>query len=1049
MQPHIYKKLWQFKLLLSVVWVFMCSSSHSQDYITQYKHYTTEQGLSHRSIRCIIQDKKGFIWVGTDGGLNRFDGYKFEHYNKANNGLAQDFITDIFEDTNGLLWLFYEGVSGGHVDMFNPETSRVISFHDYFKSRYPQGFPSKLFRYATDGDGTVYMGTEKPLGFVTYHPKRGFDFKPLEASADIFQPFCCDAAGRLWGWFRWKDKVEGESVVCDKNTGRIFHRNFASNYFPSGNLRYTAEPTVYLEPLGIPGLKVLEEDKQWFPPILPLKTSFSGLFTYLTADKRLMAGDSIIYDTKEKKEVFNISNIFTSFRYKYLDIYCWLIDKRGSLWVGTPFGLASIDLQPALFKKYLYKPGKEDIGISVRGILPQSDGTLFVNTENAARFQVNTSTGKSKPLFPTKIPDPYYYGWCEDSERNVYYYNDLADEIKQLKPDGTVKTFPFRLDQPIWNFFYISKNLLWAGTSFWGIWAAHLDRTKVLDSIPYNSFGELRKSSVVYMAKSAGGNIWICSESGFYKADEHKGILERYWEGGQGKFHFPGSRFLHFYEDKVGVFWLATADKGLMKWNPATGETTVFGEKAGFPNPTVYAVYEDGHQHLWLPTDKGIVQFDKIKKEVTHIFTTAYGITNNEFNRLAHARGNDSTLYFGGLNGITAFNPNDFYNQKPRNAPPIVLLKCSKYDGKAGNFTNISVRENAPENIVLNPTDRFLNIEVALLSFYNTTAIQYAYRFDNQGNWVYQNNPVIQFGGLTYGVHTIKVKALTANGESSANEINLTVEQLSPVYLRPWFIVLALIALVTGGFIFIKWRTKQLTLQKMQLEQTVEERTHQLKERSDELNMSLQQKDVLLKEIHHRVKNNLTVISSLLELQSDNVTDEVSKSTLLQGTNRVRSRALIHQRLYQHEDFAAIELHGFANDLYRQIASVLKDMNQQVTFTNNIAQTQVDIDTAVPLGLIMNELITNSFKYAFHANAVGEIVISLEEIGEHEFMLVYKDNGPGLPAGFDVENSPSLGMRLINRLAYQLSGKVFFEQDNNFTVFKVQFKNTTGRNLEA
>ena len=211
----------------------------------------------------------------------------------------------------------------------------------------------------------------------------------------------------------------------------------------------------------------------------------------------------------------------------------------------------------------------------------------------------------------------------------------------------------------------------------------------------------------------------------------------------------------------------------------------------------------------------------------------------------------------------------------------------------------------------------------------------------------------------------------------------------------------------------------------------------------------MQQKDVLLKEIHHRVKNNLTVISSLLELQSDNVTDEVSKSTLLQGTNRVRSIALIHQRLYQHEDFAAIELHGFADDLYRQIASVLKDMNQQVTFTNNIAQTQVDIDTAVPLGLIMNELITNSFKYAFHANAVGEIVISLEEIGEHEFMLVYKDNGPGLPEDFDVDNSPSLGMRLIYRLAYQLSGKVFFEQDNNFTVFKVQFKNTTGRNLEA
>ena len=124
-------------------------------------------------------------------------------------------------------------------------------------------------------------------------------------------------------------------------------------------------------------------------------------------------------------------------------------------------------------------------------------------------------------------------------------------------------------------------------------------------------------------------------------------------------------------------------------------------------------------------------------------------------------------------------------------------------------------------------------------------------------------------------------------------------------------------------------------------------------------------------------------------------------------------------------------------------------MNQQVTFTNNIAETQVDIDTAVPLGLIMNELMTNSFKYAFNKNAVGEMIIGLEEIGEHEFMLVYKDNGSGLPEDFDVDNAPSLGMRLIHRLAYQLSGKVLFEQDNNFAVFKVQFKNTEGRNLEA
>lgn len=1050
MQPHIHKKLCHFKLMLSVVWVFMCSISHSQDYITQYKHYSTEQGLSHRSVRCIIQDKKGFIWVGTDGGLNRFDGYKFEHFTKANNGLIQDHISDIFEDPNGMLWLFYDGVAAGQIDIFNPSTARAVPFGSYFKGKYPSAFPVKLFGYATDTTGTIYIGSEHPAGFVSYHPQKGFHYTRLSISAARFIPVCSDVSNRIWGQVGNK-KFLGLplSVVYDLKTGNARLIEFIDRFFPSGNPHFTRESTVYLQPISNFGSKTLKEDHQYLPAFIAQSKSYTSMITYLASDKRFIAVDSTIYDTREQKVVFNISSIFKSFRYKSLDIFSWLVDKRGNLWICTPFGMAVIQVKPTSFKKYLYNPDREDIGMSIRGILPRPDGNIFVNTENDARLRVAIMTGKSSRLFPAKIRNVYFYGWCEDSQRNIYFFNEMEQELKQLKPNGNLSTFSFRIKSPIWNFFSINKNLLWAGTSFDGIWAAHLDRPKVLDSIPYNRFVELSKSSVLHIARSANGSIWICSDNGFYRADEHKGIIERYWEGGKGKFHFPSNRFLHFYEDKEGIFWLATGDMGLVRWNPTTREISVFGEKSGFPNPTIYAVYEDGHQQLWMPGDKGIIQFNKIKKEVTHIYTTADGITNNEFNRIAHARGYDSSLYFGGLNGITAFNPNNFYNQKPPDAPPLVLLKCSKYNEKTGNFSDVTISEKGAENIVLNPNDRFLNIEFALLSYYSTANIQYVYRFDNKGDWVYQNNPIIQFGGLTYGVHSIKVKALTPSGEWSANEIVLSVEQLSPVYLRAWFIVLALLVLMATGFAFIRWRTLQLKKQKIELEKTVDERTRQLKERSDELDLSLQQKEVLLKEIHHRVKNNLTVISSLLELQSDNVTDELSKSTLLQGTNRVRSIALIHQRLYQHEDFAAIELHGFANDLYRQIASVLKNTNQQNIFTNNIAETQVDIDTAVPIGLILNELMTNSFKYAFTINAIGEMVIGLEEIGKHEFMLVYKDNGPGLPKGFDLDNSPSLGMRLIHRLAYQLSGKVFFEKNNNFTIFKIQYKNTEGRNLES
>ncbi len=214
------------------------------------------------------------------------------------------------------------------------------------------------------------------------------------------------------------------------------------------------------------------------------------------------------------------------------------------------------------------------------------------------------------------------------------------------------------------------------------------------------------------------------------------------------------------------------------------------------------------------------------------------------------------------------------------------------------------------------------------------------------------------------------------------------------------------------------------------------------------LNKSNGDKEVLLKEIHHRVKNNLTVISSLLELQSDNATDERSRSTLLEGTNRVRSIALIHQRLYQHEDFAAIELRGFIDDLFKQIASVLKAQEQEVVLHNDTHITQLDIDTAVPLGLIMNELMTNSFKYAFALGKPGEMHVSLNIPRAGEYELVYKDNGPGLPVGFDFKKTDSLGLRLIRRLAMQLSGSARFEKADGFATFTITFKNLESRNQE-
>jgi two-component sensor histidine kinase len=199
-------------------------------------------------------------------------------------------------------------------------------------------------------------------------------------------------------------------------------------------------------------------------------------------------------------------------------------------------------------------------------------------------------------------------------------------------------------------------------------------------------------------------------------------------------------------------------------------------------------------------------------------------------------------------------------------------------------------------------------------------------------------------------------------------------------------------------------------------------------------------KEMLIKEIHHRVKNNLEVISSLLELQSEGIVDDVAKAAVIEGQNRVQAIALIHHQLYKTDDVAAVEFNSFVNELYKQIAAVFAKPNTEIIFEIDASETQLSIDAAVPLGLILNELLTNTFKYAISntkQNIISIHLIPSKEDGMNT--LIFRDNGPGLPENFNVEKSLSLGMKVIHLLTRQLGGKLKY-YNNNGSVFEIPFR---------
>ena len=231
----------------------------------------------------------------------------------------------------------------------------------------------------------------------------------------------------------------------------------------------------------------------------------------------------------------------------------------------------------------------------------------------------------------------------------------------------------------------------------------------------------------------------------------------------------------------------------------------------------------------------------------------------------------------------------------------------------------------------------------------------------------------------------------------------------------------------------------ELRAHEERLETTVEERTEELKNYKEKLEGIVEQKQILLKELYHRTKNNMQVISMLISLQSASIKDDRVVDALQEINNRIRVMALVHEKLYQSKDLYRILLDEYLRELAGSIISTYKS-EKQVTLSVQAQPVAVSIDVAIPCGLVLNEIISNSMKYAFPGKTSGVIEISIRDL-KGRMELVVRDNGIGLPSNIDLEKTKTLGLRLImNIVTKQLGGHLKVERENG-TSFIMNFEN--------
>jgi two-component sensor histidine kinase len=195
--------------------------------------------------------------------------------------------------------------------------------------------------------------------------------------------------------------------------------------------------------------------------------------------------------------------------------------------------------------------------------------------------------------------------------------------------------------------------------------------------------------------------------------------------------------------------------------------------------------------------------------------------------------------------------------------------------------------------------------------------------------------------------------------------------------------------------------------------------------------------ETLMRELHHRVKNNLQVVSSLLGLQSMRLKDPVARKAVSEGKDRLRAMSLIHQKLYQNEDAISLNIKEYISNLVTELAQSYGYQNR-TRFILDIPSIELDADNTLPLGLIVNELVSNTFKYAFKHVDEPELEIKLLQEGEKDFSFLLRDNGPGFPDGFDINQTNSFGTKLVSILVKQLNGTMIIDQENGLT-YRINF----------
>ena len=1074
---------------------------NAQEGLIHLPHLTMEDGLSFNQITQIFQDNKGFMWLGTYNGLNRYDGSSFKIFLPETDNpksISSHHITSIYQDSKGTLWI---GTNHG----LNRYDFKTETYKRYLNDpNNPNSLSHDLvYSILEDKSGSLWIGTYNALN--KYDRKKDC-FSQLKiqigdttSSSSLYkniQSITCmlqDFNGNIW-LGTW------DGLTCMQPDGKIL-KQFFSDEEHHQTISYKSISCIYEDKsknlwIGTngSGLHKFNQDTGKFIHYLfsPINTGTisNNYITVIFQDK---SNDLWIgtknglnkYDSKKNafERILNKpEKPLSIINNEILSIY---EDRANLIWVGTAGGVSRFHKPLNKFQYY-----KENISNRLLGLSNNNVNAVFIDKKK--NIWIGTLDGlnkiepgsdrvvqyKNDPANKSSISDNYIMSICEDQNGYIWIGTYQMGLNKYNPQTGENKIFVYKNDDQeslsnsgVTSIYKDHRGTIWVGT-----WYGLNRYNKTHDNfIRYENDPDDPKSlshNLVWSIFEDSKNmLWVGTDGGGVCVMDPKiSAFKIYKHNRTDSNSICDDRVFAIFESRDEIMWFGTSD-GISSYNRETGKFKSYTKDSGLPDNQIASIQEDNNGFLWIATQKGLSCFNR-ETETFINYTKKDGIKELEFNSRVSARGKDGILYFGSKAGLMYFDPPKIVNKL--SDAPIVFTNLKIYnetvpiDDKKNSILRESITTS--KSIRIPYENDVITIEYALLYFSNASGNTFYYKlsgFENNWNNVGNRNSAT-YTNLPPGDYTFHVKATNNDGIKSKNVASIELIIVPAYYQTIWFKVAVALGIFLTTMLFFHKRTEKIKKQNKLLEKRVAERTKDLDKTIYELNQEvterikaetkvqaslhekedlLEEKEILLKEIHHRVKNNLQVISSMLYLQSQYIQDPAMLDLFEDSRNRIKSMGLIHEKLYQSKDFAEINFNEYVSSLLEQIRLSFNKgdlvINEYVDIDKAI---NLDLDTAISCGLIINEIMTNVYKYAFPIEWRKQkpheykfhVVVKVKPIENNQYEMLIYDNGIGFKNDVDIDNFDSLGLKIISSMVKQLNGTISINGSSG-TEFKIIF----------